>query len=48
MLEQGFLGVKGQAKISKCYFLWVGAINMQSFSGHYLMRQKYPLYFNFI
>ena len=40
MLAQGFLRVKGQAKITKCYFLWVGAINMQSLSGHYLMRQK--------
>ena len=28
---------KGQAKFTKCYFLWVGGINMQSLSGHYLM-----------
>ena len=53
MLAQGFLRVKGQAEITKCYFLWVGAINMQSidplsrvyvqsFSGHYLMRQQVP------
>ena len=45
MLAQGFLGVKGQVQITKCYFLWVGAINMQSFSGHYLMRQKVPIVF---
>ena len=37
MLEQGFLRVKGQAQITKCYFLWVDAINMQSLSGHFLM-----------
>ena len=43
MLAQGFLRVKGQAKITKCYFLWVGGINMQSLSGHYLMRQKVPM-----
>ena len=36
MLAQGFLRVKGQAQITKCYFLWVDAINMQSLSGHYL------------
>ena len=45
MLAQGFLRVKGQAKITKCYFLWVGRINMQSLSGHYLMRQKVPMVF---
>ena len=45
MLAQGFLRVKGQAKITKCYFLWVGAINMQSLSGHYLMRQQVPMVF---
>ena len=45
MLAQGFLRVKGQAKITKCYFLWVGGINMQSLSGHYLMRQKVPMVF---
>ena len=45
MLAQGFLRVKGQAKIIKCYFLWVGGINMQSLSGHYLMRQKVPMVF---
>ena len=43
MLAQGFLRVKGQAKITKCYFLWVGAINTQSLSGHYLMRQQVPM-----
>ena len=42
MLVQGFLRVKGQAQITKCYFLWVDAINMQSLSGHYLMRQQAP------
>ena len=45
MLVQGFLRVKGQAKITKCYFLWVGGINMQSLSGHFLMRQKVPMVF---
>ena len=45
MLAQGFLRVKSQAKITKCYFLWVGAINMQSLNGHYLMRQQVPLVF---
>ena len=35
MLAQGFLRAKGHAKITKCYFLWVGAVNMQSLSGHY-------------
>ena len=45
MLAQGFLRVKGQAEITKCYFLWVGAINMQSLSGHYLMRQQLPMVF---
>ena len=45
MLAQGFLRVKGQAKITKCYFLWVGAINMQSLSGHYLMLQQVPMVF---
>ena len=45
MLAQGFLRVKSQAKITKCYFLWVGAINMQSLNGHYLMRQQVPMVF---
>ena len=45
MLAQGFLRVKGEAKITKCYFLWVSAINMQSLSGHYLMRQQVPITF---
>ena len=45
MLVQRFLRVKGQAKITKCNFLWVGGINMQSLSGHYLMRQKVPMEF---
>ena len=45
MLAQGFLRVKGQAKITKCYFLWVGARNMLSLSGHYLMRQQVPTVF---
>ena len=43
MLAQGFLRFKSQAKITKCYFLWVGAINMQSLNGHYLMRQQVPI-----
>ena len=47
MLAQGFWRVKGQAKIAKCYFLWVDAINMQSLSGHYLMRQQVPVVFYF-
>ena len=46
MLVQGFLRVKGQAKVTKCYFLWVGAINMQSLSGHNLMRQQVPMVFS--
>ena len=46
MLAQGFLRVKGQAQITKCYFLWVDAINMQSLSGHYLMRQQAPMVFS--
>ena len=45
MLAQGFLRVKGQAKITKCHFLWVSAINMQSLSGHYLMRLQVPMVF---
>ena len=45
MLAQGFLRVKGQAKITKCYFLWDDAINMQSLSGHYVMRQQVPRVF---
>ena len=44
MLAQGFLRVKGQAQITKCYFLWIDAINMQSLSGHYLMRQQVPMH----
>ena len=35
--------VKGQAQITKCYFLLVGAINMQSLSGQNLMRQQVPM-----
>ena len=46
MLVQGFLRVKGQAKITKCYFLWVGEKNMQSLSSHYLMRQQAPIVFS--
>ena len=46
MLAQGFLRVKGQAQITKCYFLWVDAINIQSLSGHYLMRQQVPMVFS--
>ena len=46
MLAQGFLRVKGQAQITKCYFLWVDAINMQSLSGQYLMRQQAPMVFS--
>ena len=45
MLVQGFLRVKGQAKITKCYFLWVSAINMQSLSGRHLMRQRVSMVF---
>ena len=43
MLAQGFLRVKGQAQITKCYFLWFDAINMQSLSGHCLMYQQAPM-----
>ena len=45
MLVQGFLRVKSQAKITKCYLLWVGAINMQSLNGPHLMRQQVPMVF---
>ena len=45
MLAHGFLRVKGQAKITKCYFLLVGGINLQSLSGHYVMRQKVTMVF---
>ena len=45
MLAQGFLRVKSQAKIIKYYFLWVGAINLQSLSARHLMRQKVPTAF---
>ena len=44
-LAQGFLRVKSQVKITKCYFLWVGAINLYSLSGRHLMRQKVPMAF---
>ena len=43
MLAQGFLRVKSQAKITKCYFSWVSAINMQLLSGRHLMRQQVPM-----
>ena len=46
MLAQGFLRVKGQAQITKFYFLWVDAINKQSLSSHYLMRQQAPVVFS--
>ena len=45
MLAQGFLRVKSQAKITKCYFLWVGAVNLYLLSGRHLMRQKVPMTF---
>ena len=38
MLAQWFLGVKSQAKITKCYFLWVGASN----SGHSMIAYLLP------
>ena len=47
MLAQGFLRVESQAQITKCYFLWVDATNMQSLSGHYLMHQQVPMVFSF-
>ena len=46
MLAQGFLRVKGQALITKCYFLWLDAINMQTLSGYYLMRQQVTTVFS--
>ena len=46
MLAQGFLRVKGQTQITKYYFLWVDAINMQSLSGHNLMRQEETMVFS--
>ena len=45
MLAQGFLRVKSQAKITKCYFLSVGAINFLSLSGRHLMSQQVPMAF---
>ena len=45
MLTQKFVRVKGQEKITKCYFLWVGTVNMQLLSGHYMMRQQVPMVF---
>ena len=45
MLAQGCLRVKCQAQITKWHFSWVDAINMQSLSGHYLMRQQVPVVF---
>ena len=45
LLAQGFLRVKSQAKITKCYLLWVGTIKMQSLSGRHLMRQQVPMVF---
>ena len=48
MLAQGFLRVKGQAQITKYYFLWVCPINIQSLSGHYLIRQQVPMSFLFL
>ena len=59
MLAQGFLRVKGQAEITKCYFVWVGAINVQSIdplsrvyvqslSGNYLMRQQVLMVFSLL
>ena len=50
MLCKDILRVKGQAQITKCYFLWVGAINMQSLSGHYLilMCQQVLMVFLFL
>ena len=45
MLAQGFLRVKGQAKITKCYFLWIGAINLLSLSGRNLIRQQVSMAF---
>ena len=46
MLAQGFLRVKSQAQITKCYCLRDDAINKQSLSGHYLMRQQAPMVFS--
>ena len=46
MLAQGFLRVKGQAQITKCYFLWVDEIIMQSLGDHYFMRQQAPMVFS--
>ena len=37
--------VKVQAQITKCYFLWAGAINIQSLSGYYLMRREVSMVF---
>ena len=46
LVQGGFLMVKGQAQITKCYFLWVDAIKKQSLSGHYLMRQQVSMVFS--
>ena len=45
--RKDFQGSKVKQKITKCYFLWVSAINMQSLGGHYLMRQQVPMVFSF-
>ena len=46
MLAQGFFkGQKSSKNKKNCYFLWVGAINIQSLSGRHLMRQEVPMVF---
>ena len=46
--RKDILRVKGQAQITKCSSLWVGAINLQKLSVHYLMRQQIPMVFLFL
>ena len=42
------LRVKGQAYIKNCNFLWVGAINMNLLSGHYVIRRQVFMSFFFL
>ena len=45
MLAQGYLKGQRSSTNHKILLLWVGAINMQSLSGHYLMHQQVPIVF---
>ena len=45
MLAEGYFKGQRSITITKCYFLWVRAINMQSLNGHYLMRPQVHMVF---